>query len=134
MKVLVNVLFCMMVFQTIMAQPTRKYGILGQVAPELEINQWINEEGKMRQPLKLKDFEGKMVYIFAFQSWCAGCHIIGFPTLQKVQSQYQENRDIQFLVIQTTFEGAKTNTFDKLATTQNKYDLEIPFGHDDGKG
>ncbi|HEY4197902.1 MAG TPA: hypothetical protein VGM63_20315, partial [Mucilaginibacter sp.] len=42
------------------------------------------------------------------------------------------NKKIVFLAIQTVFEGREVNTFEKLVETQKKYELEIPFGQDDG--
>ena len=33
-------------------------------------------------------------------------------------------------MIQTVFEGAEVNTFDKLAVNQRQYGLGVPFGHD----
>jgi len=37
-------------------------------------------------------------------------------------------------VIQTVFEGFETNSYEAMLETQSKYDLGIPFGHDDGDG
>jgi hypothetical protein len=34
-------------------------------------------------------------------------------------------------VIQTVFEGAHENTFDKLRVNQLKYELPVPYGHDE---
>ena len=108
------------------------YGILGKDAPEFRFSKWIDENGKKTE-VQLADYQGKVVYILAFQSWCPGCHSFGFPSLQYLQEKYKERDDIIFLSIQTVFEGAHTNNHGKLRKTQKKYDLPIPFGHDDGK-
>lgn len=117
-----------------MAQPTRKYGILGHQAPELTVSKWIDGEGKPMKTVQLAQFKEKVVFILTWQSWCPGCHRIGFPNLKKVYEHFKsENKlgsDVVFLAIQTPFEGLETNTFDKLRPTQEEFDLPIPFGHD----
>ncbi len=35
-----------------------------------------------------------------------------------------------FAVVQTVFEGAETNTSERLRETQLRYALKLPFGHD----
>jgi hypothetical protein len=44
----------------------------------------------------------------------------------------KENDKVVFLAIQTIFEGHEANTYEKIAETQKKYDLNIPIGHDAG--
>jgi peroxiredoxin len=51
------------------ASANTQYGILGQVAPELELNSWIDGNGKPMEPVKLKDYRGKVVYLYFFQDW-----------------------------------------------------------------
>ena len=111
-----------------------EYGIMGQTAPEFEFDEWINENGEKTNPVRLADFEGKFKVIYCFQSWCPGCHSIGFPNLKKMVEEFKGNDQIEFLAVQTVFEGFEANTFDKIIETQNKYDLKIPFGHDAGDG
>ncbi|WP_070138143.1 peroxiredoxin family protein [Crocinitomix algicola] len=102
-------------------------------APELRITQWIDESGKeLKNPVKLADYRGKFKVIYAFQHWCPGCHKVGLPSLQKMVNALAGNENVKFLAIQTVFEGASKNTFDKIIETQKEYGLNIPFGHDDG--
>ena len=62
---------------------SRVRGIMGQKAPAWSVETWFNlPEGVER--IDVADFEGKVVYLFGFQSWCPGCHRHGFPTLKKV--------------------------------------------------
>jgi hypothetical protein len=42
-----------------------------------------------------------------------------------------ESRGVGFAVIQTVFEGAHENTFEKLRINQVEYNLPIAFGHDE---
>ena len=39
-----------------------QYGILGRPAPELELNTWIDGNGKPMDPVKLRDYRGKVIY------------------------------------------------------------------------
>jgi hypothetical protein len=45
------------------------YGILGQPAPEINLNTWIDGNGKKIEPIRLSDYHGKVVYLYFFQNW-----------------------------------------------------------------
>ncbi|UCD91301.1 MAG: hypothetical protein JSW04_07765 [Desulfobacterales bacterium] len=45
------------------------YGILGQAAPELNLNTWIDGNGNPIEPIRLNDYIGKVVYLYFFQDW-----------------------------------------------------------------
>jgi hypothetical protein len=51
------------------AAANTQYGILGQPAPELELNTWIDGNGKPMDPVKLRDYRGKVIYLYFFQDW-----------------------------------------------------------------
>jgi thiol-disulfide isomerase/thioredoxin len=108
------------------------YGIEGDKAPELEVARWIDGDGKEMDAPKLANNLGKYTILFCYQSWCPGCHSAGLPALKKMADQLKGNRQVEFLAVQTVFEGFEANTFDKIRETQIKYDLKIPFGHDVG--
>ncbi|KMQ64864.1 thiol-disulfide isomerase [Chryseobacterium angstadtii] len=110
----------------------RNYGIEGSPAPEWPDFRWIDANGKDIPPIHFKDYQGKFLVLFCFQSWCPGCHSSGFPSLQKMIDGLADNDDVKFLVVQTVFEGHDQNTFQKLKETQEQYGLKIPFGQDDG--
>jgi thiol-disulfide isomerase/thioredoxin len=101
-------------------------------APEFEVSEWIDADGKVTEPIKLSDLKDKFKVVYCFQSWCPGCHNSGFPALQKMTDALKEKDDIVFLAIQTVFEGHYANTYEKMVETQKKYSLKIPFGHDPG--
>ena len=105
------------------------YGIKGQIAPELQIDYWIDENGDSTT-FTLADHEGKWVFLKCFQSWCPGCHSHGFPALKEISEALKDNPKIAFAGIQTVFEGHSTNTIDKVRKIQLQYDLQIPMGHD----
>ena len=104
-----------------------------QQAPELRVPWWIDGEGRSMAPLKLADLGDGFKVIFCFQHWCSGCHSRGFPTLQKLIKALGD-RGFAFAAVQTVFESAESNTFERLRETQLRYGLNIPFGHDPAIG
>ncbi len=105
----------------------RNNGIVGQQAPAWSVSQWLNlPDGK--RALDISDYEGKVLYLYCFQSWCPGCHRHGFPTLQQLMEHYDGNEDVAFVALQTTFEGFDSNGFDDAKEVAKRYGLEIPVG------
>ncbi|WP_299885899.1 peroxiredoxin [uncultured Lacinutrix sp.] len=101
-------------------------------APEFNVNHWIDANGNKTEPIKLSDFKGQFKIVYCFQSWCPGCHSKGLPDLKTMVDALHDNKNIQFLAVQTVFEGHESNTYKKMVETQKQYDLQIPFGHDAG--
>lgn len=109
-----------------------QFGQLHDTAKELRVPIWISADGApLEHPVKLADLGEGMKIIYCFQDWCPGCHSRGFPTL-KVLHDGIKDKGVGFAVIQTVFEGADVNTVDKLRVNQERYDLDMPFGHDPG--
>ncbi len=112
-------------------------GIEGEVAPPLHADNWINlpegeaglivEEGA--PGIDLKKYRGKVIVLKFFQSWCEACQKRSFPKLQKLVEHYEGNDKVQFIAVQTVFEGLADNTAAKLQPTADKFGLKIPFGH-----
>ena len=44
-------------------------GILGQQAPNLNLNNWINGDGKKISLVRLSAYRGKVIYLYFFQDW-----------------------------------------------------------------
>ena len=106
-------------------------GPLPSRAPELRVAQWIDAQGQDRAPLTLAELGDGFKVIYCFQHWCAGCHSHGFPALAKLVGALSgPDIGFGFAVVQTVFEGAEANTFERLRQTQLRYGLELPFGHD----
>ena len=103
-------------------------GILGKPAPSLGVKTWFNLPIG-QTTVDVTDYEGKVVYLYGFQSWCPGCHSQGFPTLTKLIKHYDGNQDVAFVAVQTTFEGYGTNTPEAAIETAKRYGLTIPVGH-----
>lgn len=108
--------------------PSLAAGITGQRAPPLGVEDWFNlAPGK--ETIEIADFEGKVVYLYCFQSWCPGCHQHGFPVLTWLIDHYKDSDDVAFLAVQTVFEGFGTNTLDAAKKTGDRYGLSSPVGH-----
>ena len=101
-------------------------------APDFKVNVWVDKNGNETSPVKLSDYTGKFKIIFCFQSWCRGCHSKGLPDLKRMVEALKENENVVFLAVQTVFEGHYANTFEKMLQIQKQYDIQIPFGHDEG--
>jgi hypothetical protein len=54
---------------------------------------------------------------------------VGFPTLQKVTQAFKNENQVEFLAVQTVFEGYDTNSEDKLRKNQLEWGLKIPMAH-----
>ncbi|MDG2422431.1 MAG: redoxin family protein [Phycisphaerales bacterium] len=103
-------------------------GIGGRPAPAWQVDEWFNlPEGS--QDLDVSDLQGKVIYLYGFQSWCPGCHSRGFPTLKALIEKYKGNDKVAFVAVQTVFEGYTTNTPAKAKSTGERYELDIPIGH-----
>ena len=108
-----------------------KYGIRTYYAPEIELDYWIDANGKSTS-FSVLEQKGKWVFLKFFQNWCPGCHSSGFPTLQKFAAKFSEHPDVAIAAVQTVFEGFGTNTQDAVRELQLRYDLPITMGHDVG--
>lgn len=127
---IIFVLFFMMLGDSSLAR--RQLGIMGQEAPEFGISGWIDGDGTPMGDIRLRDFRGKVVYLFLFQHWCPGCQSHGFPTLKEVSDNFANNDDVKFFAVQTVFEGHRANTPDKIVENQNQHGVSIPMCHDAG--
>ena len=107
------------------------YGIVGQPAPELSINYWIDKDGNSSN-FSMGEAQNKWVMLKCFQDWCPGCHSSGFPTLKKFADAFWDHPDVAIAGIQTVFEGFSTNTVEDVRKLQLKYELPIVMGHDPG--
>ncbi len=117
---------------TRVAQGAReRYGILGQMAPDIAAEFWIDPAGKPTT-FDMASVRGKWVYLKCFQSWCPGCHRYGFPALKKVADAFRDEDRFVALGVQTVFEGFGVNSGDKVREIQLQYQLPITMGHDPG--
>ncbi len=110
----------------------KNYGIEGQVAPPLNVAQWVDANGQEIDAISLDDYAGKFKVIYCFQAWCPGCHSRGLPALKAMSDALAGNDHVAFIALQTVFEGSHANTYERMLEIQKEYDLKIPFGHDTG--
>lgn len=115
----------------LMAAPGDKYGIKGRQAPKLQMDYWIDAEGKLAE-FKQRQVEGKWVFLKCFQNWCPGCHEHGFPALKKVADAFHSDKRVEVLAVQTVFEGFGINSKESVRELQLRYELPIMMGHDPG--
>lgn len=113
------------------AQSESRYGIEGQLAPELELDYWIDANGDPGS-FSVAASRGKWVLLKCFQDWCPGCHSSGFPSLQAFSNAFHDHPAVAIAAIQTVFEGFSTNTVEDVRKLQTKYALPIMMGHDPG--
>lgn len=97
--------------------------------PELRVPYWIDADGKERAPLTLAELGTGYKIIFCFKAECPGCHVRGFPIMQKLVASLS-GKGFGFAVIHTAFDDDPRNSRDRIAEMQTKYDLKVPFGHD----
>lgn len=94
------------------------------------MQRWIGVDGgNLATPIQLSDLgagASKIVFASALVPWLPSAWI---STLQKLHGAL-ESRGVGFAVIQTVFEGAHENTFEKLRINQVEYNLPIA-GHDE---
>jgi hypothetical protein len=100
-----------------------------RTAPELRVAYWLDGAGQQMPPLQLSELSTGYKILYCFQAWCPSCHLDGFPTLKKLMDGLA-NEKFGFAVVQTVFEGEDENRPDRLVEMQDKYNLRIPFGHD----
>lgn len=100
------------------------YSIIGRPAPELRVPVWLDPaDSKVR----IADIEEPVIYLFAFQSWCPGCHLHGFPTLKTVGRKLRAAGMadmVKFVIVQTAFEGLGTNTAEKAQESLSQHGLD----------
>jgi len=106
-------------------------GIQGYYAPEIELDYWIDKDGKPSSFSVLEN-RGKWVFLKCFQNWCPGCHSSGFPTLKAFADRFHDHPDVAIAGIQTVFEGYSSNTLEDVRKLQLRYELPIVMGHDPG--
>ena len=66
---LMSLFFSEVLYLTQSASASSHLGILGQQAPELNLDNWISADGIQRAPIRLSDFQGKVIYLYFFQDW-----------------------------------------------------------------
>jgi len=91
-------------------------GIIGQDAPEIVVDHWINGTGTTLQASK-----GKVVMLNFWNEWCPHCRR-ELPKLSQLQAKYAD----QGLVIIPITKHTKNQTDDKIASFLDKHGIDLP--------
>ena len=129
----VFVLCWLLLGSTTLVAQSPKRGIEGRPAPAWQVERWFNLPDGERS-LDVSAYAGKVVFLYAFQAWCPGCHSRGFPTLKTLSTRFADADDVAFVAIQTTFEGFDSNTAERAKAMGERYGLEMPIGHSGSNG
>ena len=81
---------------------------LGQLAPPLELSEWVQGG-----PLNIGDLKGKVIVIEVFQVNCPGCFLYGIPEAVEIAKAYS-NKGVAVLGLATAFEDFELNTLENL--------------------
>lgn len=100
--------------------------LLNQKAPSFEVKEWIQS---YKDDLDIDDLKGKVVYIATFQDVCPYCHEHGLPSLKELHEYYKDDKDVQFLAIQTPFEDEDGNDESTAKSVIKEYALTMPVGN-----
>ena len=103
-------------------------GVVGRRAPDWNVETWRRLPGGAEH-LEVGDLPGRVIYLFCFQSWCPGCHSVGFPAFRSAVERADGDRRIAFVAVQTVFEGLRQNTLQAGLDTVDKFGLDVPVGH-----
>ena len=93
--------------------------------PQWSVSAWLNT----KRPLSLRDLEGKVVVLHAFQMLCPGCAQHGLPQVQRLAAQF--SRDAVVVIgLHTVFEHKDVMTPAALKAFAHEYKLDFPIGID----
>ena len=96
------------------------------LAPELQITEWINNEGS----ITLQGLRGKVVVLEAFQILCRGCVAHGLPQAQRIYETFSSD-DVAVLGLHTVFEHHAAMTPVSLKAFAFEYKIRFPIGIDE---
>ena len=95
------------------------------LAPELIVSDWINT----LTPVSLKELQGQVVILHAFQTLCPGCVSHGIPQAQLLHSFYA-NKPVQVIGLHSVFEHHQAMNKNALKAFAYEYKLEFPIAID----
>ena len=96
------------------------------LAPELQITEWINNEGS----ITLQGLRGKVVVLEAFQMLCLGCVEHGLPRAQSIYETFSSD-DVAVLGLHTVFEHHAEMTPVSLKAFAYEYKIRFLIGIDE---
>ncbi|MBW3599233.1 MAG: TlpA family protein disulfide reductase [Planctomycetes bacterium] len=79
---------------------TSKDELEGKTPPELQVENWLNTEGK---DLKLSDLKGKVVVLDFWGVWCGSCRA-AMPHLKELYAKHKD-KGLEVIGVHTTMRG-----------------------------
>ncbi len=95
------------------------------VAPDLITSQWFGTD----RPLRLVDFQGKVVVLEAFQMLCPSCVTHGLPLMKEVRRTFREE-DVAVIGLHTVFEHHDVMNPAALKAFIHEYRIDYPVAVD----
>jgi len=99
--------------------------IIGKKAPSFGVDNWVQTN---KQNLDIEDYKDKVLFILTFQDSCPYCHNIALPQLENLQDVYTDDKNIEFLVIETAFEDDSEYDLSSAQSVIKEYNLKMPVG------
>jgi peroxiredoxin len=96
-----------------------------QLAPDLKIQEWLNTT----ESISLKELQGRVVVLHAFQMLCPGCVSHGIPQATKIHNAFSRD-DVVVLGLHTVFEHHAVMTPAALKVFMHEYKIPFPVGID----
>lgn len=81
--------------------------MIGDTIPNMEFKQVINYE---RENLKLADFNGKVIILDFWNTWCMAC-LSSFPKLERLKEQFKNEVEIILVVNDESAKNEKYRDF-----------------------
>ncbi len=98
------------------------------LAPELEVSQWLNAPAQ-HEPPSLAALRGKVVLVHAFQMLCPGCVMHALPQAKRVHEALRRE-DFAVLGLHSVFEHHEAMTPAALAVFASEFRFKFPIGVD----
>jgi peroxiredoxin len=97
--------------------------------PEFATSRWFNADA----PMKLKDLNGKVVVVAAFQIQCPGCIKHGLPQAARLFGNFSDD-EVAVIGLHTVFEDHDKQTPDALEAFIDENELPFPIAVDKANG
>jgi len=96
-----------------------------ETPPELQVQTWLNTN----ESLSLKQLQGNVIAIFAFQMLCPGCVENSIPQARKVHALFKAH-GVTVVGLHTVFEHHAAMTEVSLRAFLHEYRIEFPVAID----
>jgi hypothetical protein len=93
--------------------------------PEIDAAEWLNTE----RPLSLRDLQGRVVAVEAFQMLCPGCVSHGLPQAQRIAQTFQPG-EVAVIGLHAVFEHHDAMTPAALRAFLHEYRIRFPVAID----